>query len=386
MNKIDQSEITTQNEIIKKKAQNSLSDLKNLHWGEFFKKIGYFTIQLIIVFIIGSRILVACKYAQANLLPTNENCKPYTDIDPIFDQKEPKINIDKMNIFENGSTTSYATTIIFPFKESILNNFFIDKLKNQSEKYNVSGLKMYLIEVLKTIFCWNFTILNGLLNLINNLPFETLIILLGPFILKYYLVFGYIISIIIAIIAFIFNISWLFKKNENNSSGVENVDPKSPPQWENIHMTEDLFEFFGVIFNLIGGWLLCLFVTIIPLHFIIFIICFITPFWNSNPDIILEPNDPDSKTKKYTFLQSIRGIFETKLDIFMIIICFNIIYTAHSYINSTATIFATIACIAFIYWSYKKPKTIPSYSSTFVGIDVMNGKTCSNISESIFIK
>ena len=62
-------------------------------------------------------------------------------------------------------------------------------------------MKMFLIETLKTTFCWNFILINGLLNYINWLPYETLIILLGPIILRLYVTVGIIIGVVIYIIA-----------------------------------------------------------------------------------------------------------------------------------------------------------------------------------------
>ena len=370
-----QSNTNQQNQIAQKKAQNSLNGMMtNLNWIGFFKNIISFVIQLLIVFIIGSRVVVACKLAQSSLLPTDLNCMPYTDIEPIFELNEPELSVDKIKIYdkEKGTNTIYAKKIIFPFTKTITNNFFIDKLKDQSQKYDISGMKMFLIETLKTTFCWNFILINGLLNYINWLPYETLIILLGPIILRLYVTVGIIIGVVIYIIAIISNIGWLFKKNANNTQG-NTIDMKGP-KWEKIPITAGIFEFFGVVFNLIGGWIIFMIFLFMPVHYIIFLVCFITPFLYGAK--IVDPNPKVKTHKDYNFIQSIKGVFDTKLDIFMILVCFNIINSAHIYINNTATFFVTVASIAFIYWSLRKPKTIPKYSFSDVASDDINGKIC----------
>ena len=377
-NTTSKNESEGENEIDKKKNKSLTTSAETINWSDFFKSIFSFLFQLIIVFIIGSRIVIACKYAQANLLPTNGECMPYSDIEPEFESKEPLLNIDKTKIYnkEANTTLLYAKTIVFPFTKSTTSNYFIDILRKMGEKYNVSGLKKFIIEVIKTMFCWNFVLFSGLLNIFNWIPFETLIILFGPFLLRYYLIFGTtFLGFIITLVACIFNMGWLFKKNTNNDQGAS-IDMDGPPKWANINMLTDLFEFMGVVFNLIGGAIILGMFMVLPVHLIVFIICFITPFLQT-PKIVIDPTDPSSsKRKDYSFMQSVKGLFETKIDIFMIIICMQIVNSAHKYTNAVATGFIAFACIIFIYWSYTRPKTVPQFSSTFVASDAVNGKKC----------
>ena len=134
-------------------SSQSVNNLKTLNWVEFFRCILSFTIYLFILFIFGSRIVLACKYAHANLLPTNSDCMPYTSQEAVFDIKEPEMNIDKISIpgktSDNGETspsTMYATKIVFPFTENTTSHFMIDKLKKAAEDHSISGIKMFLVE------------------------------------------------------------------------------------------------------------------------------------------------------------------------------------------------------------------------------------------------
>ena len=85
-----------ESEIDKKKLKN-LPEAQN--WKDFFIDVASWFIMLIIIFIVGSRVVYACKVAQSNILPTNINCYPYTDTPPIF-EKEPEVSIDIIKIYD----------------------------------------------------------------------------------------------------------------------------------------------------------------------------------------------------------------------------------------------------------------------------------------------
>ena len=188
--------------LIQQKKEEKETGVKQLNWKEFGSKVGWYTLQLILWFVIGARIVLACKFAQTNLMPTNSGCAPYTTIEPEFDSKEPLLNIDIAKIYNKAiaQRETFSTKITFPFSEKIRTNYFIELMKSIRENSKVSGIKMYMVSVFNSIFSMNYMMLNGMLNIINQSPFETLIILLGPYVLKYYVAFGYYISLIICII------------------------------------------------------------------------------------------------------------------------------------------------------------------------------------------
>ena len=51
---------------------------KEINWSGLGKDVLNFLLKLIIIFLIGSRVVFACKVAQANILPTDLDCMPYT--------------------------------------------------------------------------------------------------------------------------------------------------------------------------------------------------------------------------------------------------------------------------------------------------------------------
>lgn len=58
-----------------KKAQQPKK--RKMEWGKLATGIISGLIELILMFIVGARVLFACKIAQFNVLPTDINCMPY---------------------------------------------------------------------------------------------------------------------------------------------------------------------------------------------------------------------------------------------------------------------------------------------------------------------
>ena len=85
----------------KKKEINNeaVEEEKPIDWAQLLKDVLNFLLKLIIIFIIGSRVVFACRVAEANMLPTDIDCWPYTPVkkgeeSPDYETKTPKANID----------------------------------------------------------------------------------------------------------------------------------------------------------------------------------------------------------------------------------------------------------------------------------------------------
>jgi hypothetical protein len=259
-----------QNSVAAKKVKSGLG---GIDFKAMLTNILSFTMQLFILFIIGSRVLLACKYAQTSFLPTSGECMPYERDEPHFHTKEPILNIDKIRIFDKkrNKTVTYSKRIVFPFTEITTSHFIIDKLRKTSENYDISGLRMFCVETIKTIFSSHFLMLSGLLNLMNYSPFETLIIVFGPLILRYYVQFAFILGMGITVFACLVNMSWLFKENVNNTFDDQgrpntNVDTCNGPKWGNIPIIETIEGFAGTLCNLAGGWIFMWIILLVPIH------------------------------------------------------------------------------------------------------------------------
>ena len=65
-------------------------------------------------------VLYGCKVAQANLMPTSENCAPYEKLDPTFSSDKTECNI--FETFFESETKSEK--IYFSYSHTFIVNIF----------------------------------------------------------------------------------------------------------------------------------------------------------------------------------------------------------------------------------------------------------------------
>ena len=165
----------------KKKENEGNGSEKPPNYSTFFWTV-FTTIGVFLCyFSISSYVLYACKIAQANILPTNVNCYPYTD------QSSKPTKIDT-NIFKTlFSDPQLSIKLSFPYNDtsgSIDENAtysLLGKLRNNKKTASVTG--MFFINIIENLFEFNYSTIDTILNFLNQLP-EILIILFGPFILS----------------------------------------------------------------------------------------------------------------------------------------------------------------------------------------------------------
>lgn len=368
---------TTNEESDIEKKKNK-SPTGSLNWKDYFNDIFSFFIKLLLVFIVGSRIVFACKVAQANLLPTNMNCRPYTNTQPIFETTEPEVNIDVVKIYDSDSKKyeTFSTKLVFPIKDDTMNHFILDKLRKVSQQHNTSRLTMYLVDILNNLFSFNFGAISFILNSMNSMFSESVIIVLGPILLQYLLLAGYFVNVIVGIILFIVCAGRLFKYNSNNDSNSIS-DPASPPNWKPASSFSP-----GTILSVIAAFIISYgFVFFIP--FFVFLTCIFQPF-SKVAEII-----STGERKPYTFWDSVKGVLKTKLDLFMTLFCMNTTMATYKYVNVLAAFFVLIASIIFLYRNSYAKKTVPETATLGLSSSIQYTKTCSepgetyNVEESV---
>ena len=179
---------------------------------------------------------------QSNILPSDDNCFPYTDI-------KPKIEEIDTNIF---ILNEQSMKLRFPFTNYNESNAFLDFCKNAKSKPQSNFLTNFFISIIESLLQVNYSLLNYIFNLLNGFP-ETITILLGPIIF-------FILIIIISLIDYIYFIylwfvnlfKWFFKKNENTTN-------QGKPDWKDVTIL-NLFDysiawfliFLFIIFFFIG--------------------------------------------------------------------------------------------------------------------------------------
>jgi len=360
---------------------------KEINWSGLGKDVLNFLLKLIIIFLIGSRVVFACKVAQANILPTDLDCMPYTptanneEDSPKYETTTPEANIDISYVYNKDQEgyKEYATKIAFEINEFSRKNYLIDKLRNIEYNPKVDPMVKYLCVVLQNLFVFYYGITNSLFNFMNSNLNESLIILIGPYLLKYLSIIIYPVSIVVSIVFCLLNLGWLLKSNKNNDKEYK-YKSTTEPVWRPCDPLSSIYNFCGTIIYLYIGFFLAFAVSFSPIPAIISFICLLSPLFMKAKIVQTDKESGEKKDMKdnpiYGFRSSINGLIESKLDIFMFLFC--IFTTYATYMNSTdikAPIFVGLASIWFLYKTMKN-KEPPAMSTPDLASYERNEKFC----------
>lgn len=359
---------------------------KEINWSGLGKDVLNFLLKLIIIFLIGSRVVFACKVAQANILPTDLDCMPYTpaskdDESPKYENTTPEANIDISYVYnaDQEGYKAYATKIAFEINEFSRKNYLLDKLRNIEYNPKVDPMVKYLCVVLQNLFVFYYGITNSLFNFMNNNLNESLIILIGPYLLKYLSIFIYPVSIVVSIIFCLLNIGWLLKSNKNNDKEYKHKST-TEPVWRPCDLLSSIYNFCGTIIYLYLGFFLASALSLSPIPALISFICLLSPLFMKAKIVETDSESGEKKDMKdnpiYGFRSSINGLIESKMDVFMFLFC--IFTTYATYTNSTdikAPIFVGLASIWFLYRMIKH-KEPPAMSTPDLASFERNEKVC----------
>ena len=359
---------------------------KEIDWSGLGKDVLNFLLKLIIIFLIGSRVVFACKVAQANILPTDLDCMPYTPANneeesPKYETNTPEANIDISYVYnaDQEGYKAYATKIAFEINDFSRKNYLLDKLRNIEYNPKVDPMVKYLCVVLQNLFVFYYGITNSLFNFMNSNLNESFIILLGPYLLKYLSIFIYPVSIVISIIFCLLNIGWLLKSNKNNDKEYKHKST-TEPVWRSCDPLSSIYNFCGTIIYLYVGFFLASALSLSPIPAIISFICLLSPLFMKAKIVETDSESGEKKDMKdnpvYGFRSSINGLIESKMDVFMFLFC--IFTTYATYMNSTdikAPIFVGLASIWFLYRTIKN-KEPPAMSTPDLASYERNEKVC----------
>ena len=371
---------------IERAKNKAAAQTKEINWSGLGKDVLNFLLKLIIIFLIGSRVVFACKVAQANILPTDLDCMPYTpasndEESPKYESNTPEANIDISYVYnaEQEGYKEYATKIAFEINEFSRKNYLIDKLRTIEYNPKVDPMVKYLCVVLQNLFVFYYGITNSLYNFMNSNLNESFIILIGPYLLKYLSIFIYPVSIVVSIIFCVLNIGWLLKSNKNNDKEYKHKST-TEPVWRPCDPLSSFYNFFGTIIYLWLGFFLASTLSLSPIPAIISFMCLFSPLFMKAKIVETDSETGEKKDMKdnatYGFRSSINGLIESKMDVFMFLFC--IFTTYATYTNSTdikAPIFVGLASIWFLYRIIKH-KEPPAMSTPDLASYERNEKVC----------
>lgn len=162
-----------------KEENSSSSNSANLTTNilSFIRSLIHLILVVLLYFSGSSLILYMCKLAQSNILPTEQECFPYTD-------NKPNIKPIKTNIFTTFTDPEMSMKLEFPYDDYNSKNSILDSFREYKNKPASYFLANYIISIIENLINFNYSSINTIMNTLNGLP-EFVIMILGPLIVVF---------------------------------------------------------------------------------------------------------------------------------------------------------------------------------------------------------
>lgn len=310
-----------------KEENSSSSNSANLTTNilSFIRSLIHLILVVLLYFSGSSLILYMCKLAQSNILPTEQECFPYTE-------NKPKITQIKTNIFTTFTDPEMSMKLEFPYDDYNSKNSILDSFREYKNKPSSNFLANYFISIIENLINFNYSSINTIMNTLNGLP-EFVIMILGPFIVGFVFFIMTLINLIYVIYLWFANMGWFFKTNTN-------VSGEGPPNWEDVTLISPFNWSMGA----------CLIILFIILFFVGFGLISFLPaiilFYCFFSCIMYKSLLNDKKSSALTIIKEVLKNY--KITIVTIISVF-LILLAFSNLGTIPGLFS-ILTVALIYW------------------------------------
>ena len=310
-----------------KEENSSSSSSANLTTNilSFIRSLIHLILVVLLYFSGSSLILYMCKLAQSNILPTEQECFPYTD-------NKPNITPIKTNIFTTFTDPEMSMKLEFPYDNYNSKNNILDSFREYKNKPSSNFLANYFISIIENLINFNYSSINTIMNTLNGLP-EFVIMILGPFIVVFVFLIMSLINIIYVIYLWFANMGWLFKTNTN-------VSGQGSPNWEDVTLLSPIDWSLAV--GLIILFTILFFVGFGLISFLPAIILFYCFFSCIMYKSLLNDKKSSALTIIKEVLKNYKITIVTIISVFLILLAF-------SNLGTIPGVFS-ILTVALIYW------------------------------------
>jgi hypothetical protein len=203
----------------------------------FLSYMVYICIVFVVIYLFGSTLLYSCKVSQANLLPIDIDCAPFTEVEP----KIPSVKVNVNVCSDDGERLSQKVDFDY---ETNKGDTLIGFLRSAKEAYNQCGFGAFFIVFLEKMLLYNFKINQGMFAIINKNCNEFFITYILPFFYPFVTAILHFVNILILIYSYFTSFPWLFRQNNNK-------DKTQKPQWYNVTFLQPWTYLFSVILCII---------------------------------------------------------------------------------------------------------------------------------------
>lgn len=302
----------------KKEETTTTSNGLTTNIGKFLKSVFSIIIIIVIYFFLGGLVLYGCKIGQANILPTNEKCYPYTNL-------KPDIENIPINIFTTFSEPQMSMKINFPYNKFNSSNIILDLFRNYKEEPKSNFMANYFISIIESLLQFNYSSMNFILNIMNGLP-EVVIVLIGPILIGIASSLIFLFDNLYLIYLWFANMGWFFKHNSN-------TDLNHKPVWDDVTIV-DMID-YGCAIGLVFLFFILFWVVLISLPVLPFITMCLTIFTGVNYIGVINGKSANSLT-------IIKDIFKYYKVTIMSIFSFFVIISAFANLGTIPGIFSII--------------------------------------------
>ncbi len=303
-----------------------------------------------IMIVIGTTMVYSGKVAQSNILPTDINCFPYTNLTPTIEKVDIDINIVKT---KDGV---FSTKIEFDQAKNmkIMEEGFLGFLKRMTENKDSGHFYLYICSLFQSVISNNLYMNTVYYNVINSTFSESVIL----FFLPYFNIFWFMLTFIINFFYIIY--SW-FKNlhlfySEKTVVNDKTVWQPGESMWSFSNVFKSMFMIFVafIVFVSFGIGMIIPFTTLL------------TSVYSILMPMFMEATVKD-KGKPYTFSSALLDVFKYKISVIMYILTYYIVTGTYSKFGSTATGISFIAFIILLFSTniYKPYKPVGKDTATF---------------------
>lgn len=310
-----------------------------------------------IIVVTGTCMVYTCRVAQSNILPTDLNCYPYTNIMPIINNGQGDISIN-INVVKTNDGI-YATQIKFPLNENMESLKFglFGYLKNMIESKDAGNFQLYAATTIQQLLATNLAIINWIFNLYNSYFTESMIIFIVPFLLIFINFFTGIVNSFYLMFLWFYNLPLLFYEPTRTTAGRKSWTKRN--MWSILNWWKSIFWIFIFI----------LLFFILGIGLIIPILAGSITMYSILSPLFMTARKVDNSNKKYTLMDTFMNIIEYKLSVIMYIVSYFVISDAYSSYGSYSALVAIIACLLLYVFTdiYKQyiPETKTPWNSDY---------------------
>ena len=303
-----------------------------------------------IMIVIGTTMVYSGKVAQANILPTDINCFPYTNLTPTIERVDIDINIVKT---KDGV---FSTKLEFDQAKNmkIMEEGFLGFLKRMTENKDSGHFYLYISSLFQGVISNNLYMNTVYYNVLNSTFSESIMLFLLPHFNIFWFMFTFIINFFYIMYSWFKNLHLFY--SEKTVVNDKTVWQLGESMWSFSNVFKTMFMIFVafIVFVSFGIGMIIPFTTLI------------TSIYSILMPMFMEAN-VKGRGKPYTFSSALLDVFKYKISIIMYIITYYIISGTYSNFGSTATGISFVAFIILLFFTsiYKAYKPTAKDTATF---------------------